>query len=125
LIPAHAKEVVSEVDDLKYQTAQLVESDELMTVKLRYKQPGSSVSRLLMQSVRLAEEDDLAPSENFRFASEVAEFGLLLRISQFKGNASYEKVIERARAAKGGDAEGCRSEFIRLVEKTRLLDRAE
>jgi Ca-activated chloride channel family protein len=123
LIPAGSDEEIPAADELKYQKAQLVDSEELMTVKLRYKQPDSDTSKLLVQSVSLDEYLTNRPSENFRFASEVAEFGLLLRDSQFKGSASYGQIVERARAAKGDDREGYRAEFIRLVEKARLLDR--
>jgi Ca-activated chloride channel family protein len=54
-------------------------------------------------------------SEDFKFASAVAEFGLLLRDSKYKANASYDSVLIRAQAARGQDSEGYRSEFIQLV----------
>ena len=60
-------------------------------------------------------------SDNFRFAAAVAEFGMLLRHSAFKGNANYEQVIGLARKAKGSDDEGYRAEFIRLVESASSL----
>ncbi len=123
LIPAGSREEIPTSDDLKYQKTQLVDSDDLMTVKLRYKRPDSDTSKLLVRAVRM--DRNPQPSENFRFASEVAEFGLLLRDSHYKADASYGKVIERAKAARGTDSEGYRAEFIRLVEKARLLDRQE
>ena len=125
LIPAGSGEAIPGSGELKYQTKQLVHSDELMTVKLRYKRPDSDVSRQLVHSVRLADYRRIQPSDNFRFASEVAAFGLMLRNSKYKGNASYGQVIERAQAARGTDAEGYRAEFIQLVEKAQLLDRAD
>jgi Ca-activated chloride channel family protein len=122
LIPAGSDVPVPAAGELKYQKTQLVESDDLMTVKLRYKQPDGDESKLLVRTINAAEFDGLRPSENFQFASEVAEFGLLLRNSEFKGNASYSQVIERARQVKGEDREGYRAEFISLVEKARLLE---
>ncbi len=61
------------------------------------------------------------PSEDFRFASAVAEFSLLLSDSKFKGDASFDKILDRARHAKGEDLEGYRAEFIRLVETAQLI----
>jgi Ca-activated chloride channel family protein len=51
----------------------------------------------------------------------VAEFGLLLRDSQFKGDATYAQVLQLAKEAKGQDEAGYRAEFIRLVETVELL----
>ena len=62
------------------------------------------------------------PSVDFRFASAVAEFALLLEDSKHKGDASFAKLIERARNAKGEDCEGYRAEFIRLAETVELMD---
>jgi len=60
-------------------------------------------------------------SPDFKFSAAVASFGMLLRESEHKGDASFEGVLELARAGKGQDFHGYRSEFIQLVEKTRLL----
>jgi len=60
-------------------------------------------------------------SDNFRFAAAVAQFGMLLRNSAFKSNASYNSVLQLAKNAKGSDEEGYRSEFIRLVSSARSL----
>ena len=54
-------------------------------------------------------------SDNFRWAAAVAEFGMLLRDSEFKGDADYAEVLDLARAAQGTDTEGYRAEFIDLV----------
>lgn len=96
-------------------------SGELMTVQLRYKEPTATESRLLsigVPDVRRRFED---ASENFRFASSVASFGMLLRNSRHKGDATYNGVLERARAARGADLQGYRAEFITLVETARRL----
>ena len=63
-------------------------------------------------------------SENFKFSAAVAEFGLLLRDSQFKGEATYEQVLQLAGESKGKDEEGYRAEFIRLVETVELLEKS-
>ncbi|QHW00803.1 vWA domain-containing protein [Spirosoma endbachense] len=107
-------------DSLKYQT--LVEtkasgqSGELLTLKVRYKQPTDSVSRQLEHSVqRQAVTLDRA-SADFRFATAVAEFGLLLGESTFKGSAQYGQVVKLAKGSLNGDSEGYRSEFVRMVK---------
>ena len=90
-------------------------------MKLRWKAPDADTS-VLTETVCPAPEPRKRgkPSEDFRFASAVAEYELLLEDSKFKGEASYAAVLERARAAKGADAEGWRAEFIRLVEAAAL-----
>jgi Ca-activated chloride channel family protein len=113
------------VDALKYQQpvkpSEMSNSNEMMTVKLRYKEPTRNESKLV--SVSLADSKgrlDTA-SENFKFSSAVAAFGMLLRDSKYKADASYNKVIELARASTGTDPQGYRSEFIQLVETARML----
>jgi Ca-activated chloride channel family protein len=65
-------------------------------------------------------------SEDFRFASAVAEFGLLLRDSPYKGSASFDAVIERASGAIGTDPNGHRKEFVELVRRAKgLTDRVK
>lgn len=125
LIPAGSDEPVPGVDELKYQRTEISPtaeaSDELMTVKLRYKQPDGEKSQLIVHPVIDAHRPLAETSDDFRFASAVAEFGLLLRDSAHKGQASFDAVIERARAARGDDPEGYRHDFVRLVEKAKLL----
>ena len=63
----------------------------------------------------------LQTSNDFRFAAAVAEFGMLLRDSKFRGNSTYNGVAELARASRGEDLEGYRQEFIRLVETCGIM----
>ena len=91
-------------------------SNELLYVKLRYKKPGESSSRLMSQVVP-ARAHDVATSDDFRFAASVASFGMLLRNSEYKGNATGHSVLQTARGALGSDAGGYRAEFVGLVEK--------
>jgi Ca-activated chloride channel family protein len=113
------------VDPLKYQEtakpSEMANSNELMTVKLRYKEPAQDQSKLV--SVSLADSHARLgnASENFRFASAVAAFGMLLRDSRYKAGSSYNKVLELARASTGADTQGYRAEFIQLVETARTL----
>jgi Ca-activated chloride channel family protein len=110
-------------DSLRYQTVTVdpaaAASPELVYVKLRYKAPGGDESRLLTHAVRDAARG--ASSGEFRFQTAVAEFALLLRHSEFRGDANLVRVLERARGALGGDANGYRAEFLRLVEAAQAL----
>ncbi len=104
------------VDALKYQSlVNAVSSSDLLTVKLRYKEPKEDKSKLIEMPVSDQATAFTSASEDFRFAASVVSFGMILRDSKFKGSSSIDKVLEWARNAKGSDAQGYRSEFIRLV----------
>lgn len=114
------------VDSLKYQKnvvplSKSAQTDEILTVKFRYKAPDGDVSKLIEHPVKDKQIAIAKTSDNFRFAASVAQFGMLLRNSEFKSDASYADVLGLARKAKGNDEEGYRSEFIRLVESAQLL----
>ncbi len=116
-------EFVKEVDDLKYQTKEnSAQSDnkELLTVKFRYKEPKEKNSKLITQVLKDKSTALEKTSDNFRFSAAVAEFGMLLRDSEFKGNATYEQVLSLAKGAKGKDNEGYRQEFIQMVDSFKL-----
>ena len=127
VIPAGVKnEYVGKVDDLKYQkkekmTLKPTGSDELLTVKLRYKAPDKDVSRKM--ELPFVDNKGDSVSSDFRFASAVAMFGQLLRDSDFKGTADYDKVIKLAKQGLNNDDKGYRREFIRLVEAAKGLER--
>jgi len=96
--------------------------DELLTVKLRYKLPGESESKLIsfpigMASIQKAGEE----SPDFRFAASVAGFGMLLRGSPYKGNADYDGVIKMAQGAVGSDKWGFRKGFVDLAIKAKNI----
>lgn len=125
IIPAGSDEEIPGVDELKYQDTNISEealnSDEMMTVKLRYKEPDGTESKLIEhplvdKSIALDET-----SNNFRFSAAVAGFGMLLRESKYKGNCNFENIYELAKASKGSDENGYRTEFITLIEKASLL----
>ncbi len=128
IIPTGSEEKVLDIDSLKYQKQ--VEknlkgnSDEILTVKFRYKKPDEDKS-ILLESVLKGDDSDFeSASNNFRFASAVAAFGMKLRGSESTADLKYEKIMELARDAKGKDKEGYRAEFVKLVETAQLLSRA-
>jgi Ca-activated chloride channel family protein len=109
-------------DSLRYQSVRPPTSgggSELGFVKLRYKQPDGDRSQLLTRPVDAA--STRATSADFRFQAAVAEFGLLLKGSAFRGSASFEDVIATARASQGADPDGYRAEFVRLAEAAQSL----
>ncbi len=120
IIPAGSDEVLPNVDDLKYQkkNKEIVSklNDELVTIKTRYKAADGNTSYPINQIVLANAKAFNLASENLRFASAVAGFGMLLRNSEFKGNITYSKVANIAQKAKNQDDEGYRGEFSRLVK---------
>ena len=89
-----------------------------MYVKVRYKDRDGTKSRLLEQAVA---DRSGTESVDFRFASAVAGFGMLLRDSDHAGTFTLDDVVKLAEKGKGDDPRGYRGEFIRLVEVTRDL----
>ncbi len=127
VIPADSDEPVPGADPLRYQQTTLspdVAASEVLTVKLRYKRPEESESRLLARTLMMPADADAGPSTAFRFAAAVAEFGMLLRDSPYQGDAAYELVYQRAREALGEDEDGRRSELLSLVRTAGSLSAA-
>ena len=123
IVPVKVEDNNISIDPLKYQTSKVMASgNELLTLKVRYKHPGSVKSELFITTVKDNYARFESASEDFRFASSVAMFGLILRKSKFKGNANYKIASDIARDAKGMDKDGYRSEFIRLVDLAGELD---
>jgi Ca-activated chloride channel family protein len=127
IIPVGSSASARTSDPLKYQETIVKgaasESYEIMTVKLRYKPPRESASRLLEHPVmheKIALDES---SANFRFSAAVAGFGMLLRDSEYKGGLTYRDVVALAKKAKGRDDMGYRTEFISLVKTCALLHR--
>jgi Ca-activated chloride channel family protein len=121
IIPVGVKDsLIKTVDPLKYQANNGEIADEssleIMTIKLRYKDPVGEVSKLISHPVIDSHLSLVSTSENFRFSAAVAEFGLLLRNSEYKQQSSFSQVVSLAKSAKGKDENGYRSEFVRLVE---------
>jgi Ca-activated chloride channel family protein len=125
IVPAGRKVNATGVDKLKYQTPVApsagAHSDEMLTVKLRYKEPAGRESKLLSVGVADRGAALFETSENFRFSAAVAAFGMLLRGSQHKGDIDFDEVLQMARASTGTDLRGYRREFLRLAESARTL----
>jgi Ca-activated chloride channel family protein len=115
LIPAGRPIETPSIDPLKYQQpgglSGAASRDEAMTVKVRYKQPESEQSDLMTVAVAT----NTTPSPDMGFAAAVAEFGMLLRDSAFKGSSSFVEALALAQRFKGDDRHGHRAEFIRLI----------
>jgi Ca-activated chloride channel homolog len=127
IIPAGSDENIPGVDPLKYQVISSRATPnlnaELLTVKARYKQSDGETSVMFDLPVKGKVTPINKTSDDFRFAAAVAEFGLLLRDSEFKSRASYDNVIKLALSAKGKDVEGYRAEFINLVRTAQNLNK--
>jgi Ca-activated chloride channel family protein len=115
------------VDPLRYQPQPQPQSQppardaqtsrEMLNLKIRYKDPDGSESRLL--SVALVDRGGsfANASADFRFAAAVAGFGMILRDSPYKGSANLDWVIATAASSRGADKNGYRQEFIGLAQR--------
>ncbi len=116
---------IPSIDTLKYQKTNVVNNPttqkELMTVKIRYKEPKESKSKLTSSIVYNNYVDFTKCSDNYKFSVAVIEFSMLLRDSKYKGNTSYSEILKLANESKGADNDGYRSEFIKIVELASLL----
>jgi Ca-activated chloride channel family protein len=125
LVPAGVAAPAATVDPLKYQSGRGPSfestSGELCTVKVRYKDPESSRSRLLETAVADSRASLPQASADFRFAAAVASFGMLLRRSEHAGSASYDAVASLAEGGLGADPGGYRREFLGLVGRAKAL----
>jgi Ca-activated chloride channel homolog len=123
IIPVGVKsDYVKKVDDLKYQDNKSNSGDtkEVVTIKTRYKKPDGDTGIDYNIPVANKTKELKSTSDNFRFSSAVAMFGMLLRASEFKGSANYDQVIELAEKSKGKDSEGYKAEFVRLVKTAKM-----
>jgi Ca-activated chloride channel family protein len=141
LVPVGAKpeaSVPAGVEPLKYQAAggqksevrvqevavpltDAAKSGELLTVKLRYKEPEGQASKLLEVPLKDRGGKFNGASKDLQFAAAVASFGMILRGSEHKGNSNIAAVEEIASGAIGEDAGGYRAEFVDLVRKAHSL----
>lgn len=128
IIPVGVENNYGGVDKLKYQNEKSKEkveinnSNELLTVKLRYKEPDRNTSKKLEIPV-MANVSKTSASTDLNFQMAVAMFGQLLKKSDFKGDATYDKVVELAKKGLDDDKYGYRREFIRLVESVSQLEK--
>ncbi|MFC1668746.1 von Willebrand factor type A domain-containing protein [Spirochaetota bacterium] len=124
IVPTGSKQKVNGTDKLKYQDVVKTDassSNEIITVKFRYKHPKGGKSKLIVKPV-IDENKVLGKtSSNYRFSAAVAGFGMILRDSRFKNGLTFNKVLALAKGSKSKDENGYRAEFIRLVETCSLL----
>ncbi|MEL6182197.1 MAG: VWA domain-containing protein [Myxococcota bacterium] len=126
VVPAGSGEVSAKVAPLKYQDAKTPPSstsNELLTFKVRYKQPtGHAPSRELTFPVQNSGPVDMAQaSEDYRFSAAVAGFGMLLRDSKHSGQLTWSQVVDMALEARGQDRGGYRSGFVQLAKTAAAL----
>jgi Ca-activated chloride channel family protein len=121
IVPAETGENTKTIP-LRYQDVKMKDGgNELLTLKFRYKPIGSDKSLLIERPVTDGNSSITDASENFRFSTSVAAFGMLLRDSKFKGDYTYNDILALAKGASSFDKEGYRDEFIKLVETASLL----
>lgn len=120
IVPVGVETPVDSIDPLKYQkptaSPRASYSNELMTIKLRYKQPDGEVSKLITHTLNDGEVALSKTSENYRWSAAVAGFGMILRESEYANQYTYAQVLQLANGARGKDQEGYRVEFINLVK---------
>jgi Ca-activated chloride channel family protein len=125
IIPVGVESEFFKVDELKYQKNKIdpnaYKSKELMTIKLRYKQPDKNVSKLIVHPLNDSNADLSKTSDNFRWSASVASFGMLLRESEYVKDFTYDRVVQLAEGARGKDKEGYRIEFINMVKSFGLV----
>jgi len=122
IIPAGSTESIEGIDELKYQQTTKTKniSNEMLTVKFRYKRPNESVSNLIVKTLEPTTQK--TTSNNFNFSNAVAQFGMILRGSKYKGTSTYKSTLELAKTAIGEDNNGHRNEFLKLVRSAKLID---
>ena len=123
-----SSKALGKIDKLKYQKptkpSGAANNGELLTVKIRYKQPDGDTSKLLEFPIKDTGKRFGQADQDFRFAAAVAQFGMLLRDSEHKGDSNYAAVLEIATEAAAGDKSGYRQEFLELVKlASQLSDR--
>lgn len=129
VIPAGLDHEGPKVDPLRYQETPQPKKDprpgELLHVKVRYKLPDETTSRLLKFPVPVPVNEVRfeTASDDLRFGAAVASFGMLLRDSKNRGQTSYESVKSWAGDAKGSDPGGWRTAFLDLVGRAETLSK--
>ncbi len=116
IIPIGVKsKFLKNIDDLKYTKSMAVtsHSEELFTVKFRYKKPNEEKS---IEMIHIQNDELIKMSSDFSFTASVALFGMQLKKSKFDNKSSVNDVIILAEKGRGVDKQGYRAEFIRLLK---------
>ncbi|QLC67813.1 von Willebrand factor type A domain-containing protein [Flavobacterium sp. LPB0248] len=124
IIPAGIKSdyLTAQADDLKYtktETNSANYSNELATIKFRYKKPDGEKSIEMVQVIENKSVPLEKASDDMKFSSAVAWFGLKLRDSKLIADKSSEEIVKLAKQGNSNDEEGYKAEFIRLVETSK------
>jgi Ca-activated chloride channel homolog len=125
IVPRGVDAKIPGVDSLRYQPQPQPEtldrnirvSNELLDLKIRYKDPDGTESKLLSLPLVDRGGSFVNASADFRFAAAVAGFGMILRDSPYRGAANMEWVIATASNSRGADRNGYRQEFVRLAQR--------
>ncbi len=139
IVPQGLRHPAPAIDPLKYQQPRYEDrerkvhsgnllteaagSGELMTVKIRWKEPDGNRSRLQELAVVDRGRGLNTASEDFCFAAAVAGFGMLLRDSDHSGDLTFDDVMALAENGMGRDRHGHRSGFLELVDRAGSLKR--
>ena len=125
--PAEVTSAEGKIEDLKYQTerttTQAADSGELMTLKLRYKQPEGDTSTLMTYPVNDSGQAFNKASGDFQFASAVAMFALKLRGSEFHEETNFAEIEELVASNVDGPGASYREEFLELVRKVESIQK--
>jgi len=123
IVPMGSEEKIKDIDKLKYQKEKAIDSlsDELLTVKFRYKKPDGNKSILLTKIMKDEEVELEQASHNLQFSAAVASFGMKLRGSESTKDMSFSDILGIAKMSKGLDENGYRAEFLKLVETAELI----
>lgn len=114
----------NKLDELRYQSntlSDMANTNELMTIKVRYKKPNDTNSVKVELPVYNQSQELSKASQEMQFAVSVALFGLKLRNSKSVSTVSYKDIINLSKTAKGLDDNGYRAEFIKLIKTAELL----
>jgi Ca-activated chloride channel homolog len=99
-------------------------SELLLIAKLQLNPQHNDTAGLIQRTVNDTVFDFAAAPPDLKFAAAVAEFGMILRDSEYKGKGSLQQVLEWAQQGKGADLNGYRADFIELVRKTQGLKKS-
>jgi Ca-activated chloride channel family protein len=125
VIPVGVESQFFKIDELKYQKTVVDKSatttNELLTVKIRYKAPDGDVSKLITRALKDKSVKEAATSENFRWSAAVAASGMLLRESEYINGYTFDDAIILAESSRGKDENGYRIEFINMMKSMGVL----
>lgn len=123
IVPAGQSLPVASAGGLKYQsvtTNAAAQSNELLTLKFRYKVPKANATSTLIETI-VYDQPTETPGNNLQLAASIASFGMVLRDSPYKGTCSYTMSLEMAKKAALIDPFGYRTELVNLIEKAKVL----